>query len=93
MAEAFLNEDLPEAVFGAPKAGSGMWASIIRVMDPVEGKTDHLIRLEQNEAALSLCLIKFIHHPVDEQFLVVGVVKDMQLSPRQVTEGFLYTYR
>lgn len=52
MAEAFLSEDLPEAIFGAPKAGNAMWASIIRTMDPVEGRTDHLIRLEQNEAAL-----------------------------------------
>lgn len=54
MAEAFLNEDLPESVFGAPKAGSAMWASIIRIMDPVEGRTDKIVRLEQNEAALRL---------------------------------------
>lgn len=37
MAEDFLNENLPEAVFGAPKAGAGMWASCLRVMDPVSG--------------------------------------------------------
>ncbi len=51
MAEGFLNENLPENIFGAPKAGSGMWASCIRVMDPVNGKTVQQIRLEQNEAA------------------------------------------
>ena len=31
MAAAFLNEKLPEEVFGAPKAGWGMWASQIRL--------------------------------------------------------------
>jgi splicing factor 3B subunit 3 len=52
MADAFLNEDLPENVFGAPKAGPGMWASVIRIMDPIEGKTLFLHRFEQNEAAV-----------------------------------------
>ena len=35
-AEAFLAEELPEATFGAAKAGSGMWASCLRVMHPTE---------------------------------------------------------
>lgn len=32
----FLSEELPENVFGAPKAGAGMWASCLRVMHPTE---------------------------------------------------------
>jgi len=52
MAEAFLNENLPEDVFGAPKAGTGMWASIIRIIDPVNGTTLETLRLPQNEAAV-----------------------------------------
>jgi hypothetical protein len=52
MAEAFLNEHLPESLFGAPKAGPGMWASCIRVLDPSEGNTLQQISLEQNEAAV-----------------------------------------
>jgi splicing factor 3B subunit 3 len=36
VAAEFLQEDLPEQQFGAPKAGSGMWASIIRVFDPIK---------------------------------------------------------
>ena len=52
MADAFLNEDLPESEFGAPKAGAGMWASVIRIIDPTTGHTLHMIRLPQNEAAL-----------------------------------------
>lgn len=51
MAQEFLAEDLPESIFGAPKAGAGMWASCIRLMHPTEGKTLQLIELEQNEAA------------------------------------------
>ena len=35
-AENFLSEELPENVFGAAKAGTGMWASCLRVMHPTE---------------------------------------------------------
>ena len=56
MAEAFLTEDLPENIFGAPKAGSGMWASLVRILDPVEGKTKQVIRFAQNEA-----VVRFVH--------------------------------
>jgi len=52
MVDAFLNEDLPETIFGAPKAGPGLWASVIRITDPLEGKTMFLHRFEQNEAAV-----------------------------------------
>ena len=51
MAAAFLSDDLPEDVFGAPKAGPGMWASVIRIINPITGKTVHRVALEQNEAA------------------------------------------
>lgn len=93
MAEAFLNEDLPENVFSAPKAGHGMWASILRIMDPVKGDTYKMIRLEQNEAAVSLALVKFHNQPDHQWFLIVGVSKDLQLNPRQCNAGFLDTYR
>ncbi|CAH1955904.1 unnamed protein product [Acanthoscelides obtectus] len=93
MAEAFLNEDLPESIFSAPKAGHNMWASIVRLMDPVQGTTYNQIRLEQNEAAMSLALLKFHGQPEHQWFLVVGVAKDFQLNPRLCTVGFLDTYR
>ena len=50
MAASFLNEELPESSFGAPKAGPGMWASVIRIMK-ITGQTVEKIQLEQNEAA------------------------------------------
>ena len=67
MAEAFLSENLPENMFGAPKAGPGMWASCIRVLDPSEGNTLQQINLEQNEAAVRfesnfLTLVVFWFH-------------------------------
>lgn len=36
VAAEFLQEDLPEQQFGATKAGPGMWASVIRVFDPIK---------------------------------------------------------
>ncbi|XP_046397462.1 splicing factor 3B subunit 3 isoform X1 [Ischnura elegans] len=93
MAEAFLNEDLPEASFGAPKAGPGQWASALRLLNPSDGSTLHIERFPQNEAALSIALCKFANQPEGQQFIVVGVAKDYQLNPRQVAGGFLYTYK
>lgn len=52
MAEDFLSEDLPERIYGAPKAGAGMWASLIRFMNPVTGHTHCEVPLDQNEAAI-----------------------------------------
>ncbi|XP_071959177.1 splicing factor 3B subunit 3-like isoform X1 [Antedon mediterranea] len=93
MAAAFINEDLPDTVFGAPKAGAGMWASVIRLLNPVSGNTLHLVSLEQNESALSLAVCKFNSRGEDDLFLVVGTAKDMTLSPRTCSGGFLHTYQ
>ena len=92
MAAAFLAEALPEAVFGAPKAGAGMWASAIRVMDPLTGATRQLLSLPQNEAAHSIALVRFANR-LDEPLLVVGTVKDLVLQPRGCSGGALRTYR
>lgn len=51
MAAQFLSENLDERTFGSPKGGSGMWASVIRILDPIEGKTIFKVPLAQNEAA------------------------------------------
>ncbi|XP_026682303.1 splicing factor 3B subunit 3 [Diaphorina citri] len=92
MAEAFLTEDLPEKIFGAPKAGPGMWASLVRILDPRTGTTEAITRFEQNEAVFSISLVKFSNRP-DAQYLVLGVAKDLNLNPRVSNGGFLYTYR
>ncbi|VDQ02766.1 unnamed protein product [Trichobilharzia regenti] len=54
-----LDAFLPEATFGAPKAGQGMWASLLRCLKPLDGTTCQIIRFPQNEAAHALAFVKF----------------------------------
>lgn len=91
LADAFINEVLPEDTFSAPKAGYGMWASQIRIMDPVTGQTLFKVPLEQNEAIMSMCLVKFVSD--GKNYLACGVVKDMQLNPKQIGCGYIDLYR
>lgn len=93
MADAFINEVLPEDVFSAPKAGASMWASVIRIMDPIHGQTISKIQLAQNEAIMSMCLLKF-HSAMDgRHYLAVGIAKDFQLNPRVNNGGAIDIYR
>lgn len=93
MANAFINETLPEDVFSSPKAGIGMWASHIRIMDPVHGQTINKIRLAQNDAIMSMTMLKF-HSVMDGQYyLVVGIARDFQLNPRLNGGGAIDVYR
>ncbi|CAH8491836.1 unnamed protein product [Dicrocoelium dendriticum] len=91
-AAAFLAENLPEHIFGAPKAGPGMWASLLRCLNPLNGNTLHLIRFPQNEAAHALTFVRFANRP-GEQFLIVALVKSLILNPRSCSGGCLRTYR
>ncbi|PIO38703.1 hypothetical protein AB205_0125620 [Aquarana catesbeiana] len=92
MAAAFLNENLPESIFGAPKAGNGQWASVIRVLNPIQGNTLDLVQLEQNEAAFSVTVCRFSNSG-DDWYVLVGVAKDLILNPRSVAGGLVYTYK
>lgn len=93
MADAFINEVLPENIFSAPKAGVGMWASVIRIMEPIHGHTINKIKLNQNEAIMSMCTVKF-HSAMDGRtYLAVGIAKDFQLSPRVSNGGCIDIYR
>lgn len=76
----------------------GMWASQIRVIDmSVSGaqpSTVLKLPLEQNEAAVSLCALRWAAHAEHGALhLVVGVAKDVLLSPRSCTEGSLHVYK
>lgn len=92
MAANFLNEDLPETTFGAPKAGAGQWASVIRILDPITGVTLDKIELEQNEAAMSIALAKFSQSG-DAPYLLIGVARDLYLNPKSVGSGSVHTYQ
>ena len=75
MAAVFLDENLPENVFGAPKAGSGNWASCIRIMDPIRGKSVQKIKLDQNEAAMRYIYI-FFSKPSVQTYISCDVIRD-----------------
>ncbi|XP_057291635.1 splicing factor 3B subunit 3-like [Hydractinia symbiolongicarpus] len=92
VAANFLNTDMPEVQFGAPKAGLGKWASIIRVMDPIRGETYHEIQLEQDEAAFSVCVAEFLTRP-GERFVIVGCAYKMTLTPHNCLTASIHTYR
>ena len=47
-----LSEKVSEETFGAPKAGNGMWAAQLRVMDPISGDIKFTHEFEQNESAV-----------------------------------------
>ena len=92
MAAAFLKENLPENVFGAPKPGPDTWASLIRVFNPVNGKTLHKFSLEQNEAAFSMTLCRFTNDP-EGYYILVGVASRLRLLDRQHSGCEIHTYK
>ena len=83
---------LPAEEFGYPR-GKNHWASCISVVDPVTEKSVlQKIDLDENEAAVSIATVSFASQD-DEVFLVVGTGKDMIVSPRSSTSGFIHVYR
>lgn len=92
MADAFINEVLPEDTFSAPKAGSGMWASQLRIMNPINGQTIQKVSLAQNEAIMSMALVKFSVDP-RTFYIAVGITKDMQLNPKITNGGSIDLYK
>lgn len=92
MADAFINEALPENTFSAPKAGTAQWASIIRIIEPNHGHTIFKKKLNQNEAIMSMCATKFHSAGDGLTYVCVGIAKDLQLNPRQSSGGFIDVY-
>ncbi|KAI9758926.1 MAG: pre-mRNA-splicing factor rse1 [Chaenotheca gracillima] len=83
---------LPPEDFGYSR-GKGHWASCIQVIDPLTTKSViHSIELEDNEAAVSVAAVSFSSQD-DETFLVVGTGKDVIVSPRSFSHGFIHVYR
>lgn len=83
---------LPPEDFGFPRA-QGHWASCIHVIDPVTAKEAlQQIDLLDNEAAVSIAAVSFSSQD-DETFLVIGTGKDIAVSPRSFSAGFIYVYR
>lgn len=78
--------------FGNPH-GNEHWASCIQIVDPVGSKSVVFsLDLEDNECATSIAIAPFAGQD-DEAFLLVGTAKDLKVSPRSCSAGFLHVYR
>jgi splicing factor 3B subunit 3 len=99
--------ELPAEDYGRPKAETGHWASVIRVVDPffqpppdAEDGSEKpqrpesllAIELDENEAAFSIAVVPFVEKN-GELCLVVGTAVDVTLSPRTTSGGFLRVYK
>lgn len=83
---------LPPEEFGYPR-GTGHWASCIQIIDPVTTKSVvFTLELEENECATSIAAAPFAGQD-DETFLVVGTAKDLVVSPRSFSAGYIHVYR
>lgn len=83
---------MPAEEFGYPR-GTGHWASCIQIIDPVTTKSVvFTLELEDNECATSVAVAPFAGQD-GESFLVVGTAKDLVLSPRSFSTGYLHVYR
>ncbi|KAI8824396.1 CPSF A subunit region-domain-containing protein [Fimicolochytrium jonesii] len=90
--DGLVLEELPPDQFGLPRAEPGKWTSCIRVVNPRENETTHLIELDDNEAAFSITTCIF-NGQNGETLLVVGTASNVTMSPRTCTSGQLHTYR
>ncbi|KAG9012521.1 pre-mRNA-splicing factor rse1 [Tulasnella sp. JGI-2019a] len=84
--------DLPPEIFGRPRVAAGKWGSCIRIVDPIQGTSVHVVNLDNNEAAFSVAVVPFTAHN-GEQLLVVGTAADTFVAPRSCRKGYIRVYR
>lgn len=72
-----------EQQFGGMRGGQAQWASCVRILDPTSLQTHHALELDNNEAAVSLCLARFSTAPEEGALLCVGTVKGLSFYPRR----------
>lgn len=85
-------EALDPVVFGHTRSKPGQWASLIRIIDPIQATTTFQLELSQNEAALSVAVLNFAVE-ADQMFLAVGTAADLHLQPRSLSSGFIHIYK
>ena len=76
----------PEELFGAPKGAPGQWASCLQIVDPSQMGVLYTLQMENNEAAVSLCIADFSNRPDLGSVLVVGTVAGLRFYPLE-SEG------
>ena len=63
------------------------WDSAVRVVDPEDGRTVDHVRLDPNEAAVSICTCVFRESDGERVFVVVGSATNMKLAPKRTCDG------
>ena len=77
-----LNEEQreQETQWGPPRGDPTKWASCLRIIDPSTLDTATVLELDNNEAAISMCCVRF---PNSEGYLLaVGTVQNLGFNPR-----------
>lgn len=77
-----LNEEQreQEAQWGPPRGDPTQWASCLRVVDPSTLESASVLELDNNEAALSMCCVRFTGG--EDFMLAVGTVQNLGFYPR-----------
>jgi len=91
-AQRFLENELPESVYGSSQVGENNWSSLIRQMDPVSKSTIQRIPLEQNMAAISMGLVRFSSDNLTN-YIVVGLTNTFKIKLGEADFYELQTYR
>lgn len=73
--------EMPDSIYGVQRAGDGMWAGCVRVVDPLDKETLQVIALGDNECPFSVTSCSF-HDRKDETFVLVGVAEGLKLGDR-----------
>ena len=85
-----LNEEQreQEAQWGPPRGDPTQWASCLRVVDPSTLETASVLELDNNEAALSMCCVRFTGG--EDVMLAVGTVQNLASTLEQQTVCLLH---
>lgn len=69
-----------EQQWGPPKGEATQWASCLRIVDPSTLETASVLELDNNEAAISMCSVRFT--ATEDHMLAVGTVQSLGFYPR-----------
>ncbi len=74
-----------EAQWGPPRGDPNKWASCLRVVDPTTLETASVVELDNGEAAISMCCVRF--SAAEAHMLAVGTVQNLGFYPRAADGG------
>jgi splicing factor 3B subunit 3 len=96
----------PSRAYGAPRGGQGTWGSLLRLYDPQTKATLDVAEAGPGEALFSVTVASMLStqpppqaqpgQPLQQQkecVVVVGGAKDLKVSPRSCSGGFISLYR